>query len=432
MARRWTTGEVLQLATDAAARSAARRSADPRRWSEVGGTESLLWGRYAGSGQDPYEVTVDLTGPAFRCTCPSLKLPCKHAVALLLMHVEGPRDVAVDSNAAVLKQRSGRTTWVHAAGAPARAVDPDAQAQRTAKRIATMSAGMDDLERWLLDLARAGTAAARRQPYAWWDTAAARLVDAQLPALAERVRTLGGEVHARTDWSEHLLAELGRCYLAVRAWHGRETLDEALLADLRVVIGWSRRTEEVLAGPRVADRWIVTGRHLELDARLQSQRTWMVGERTGQVVLLLDFAHTSYALPVAQVVGSVVAAELALHPGSSPRRALLTGDQEVVAVATRLPFAGTLDQALASHAAHLADNPWAVRSPVGLAQVTPVVEGSTGWLVDRSGRAVRLDVTHPWPLLALTGGRPADVFGEWQGGRVRALSAVVEGALVPL
>jgi uncharacterized Zn finger protein len=27
-------------------------------------------------------VSVDLSGPAFRCTCPSRKFPCKHGLAL--------------------------------------------------------------------------------------------------------------------------------------------------------------------------------------------------------------------------------------------------------------------------------------------------------------------------------------------------------------
>ena len=55
-----------------------------------------------------------------------------------------------------------------------------------------MTAGMDDFARWLADLARSGTASARHQPYAWWDGTAARLVDAQLPGLADEVRSVGG------------------------------------------------------------------------------------------------------------------------------------------------------------------------------------------------------------------------------------------------
>ncbi|MFC6802547.1 SWIM zinc finger family protein [Deinococcus caeni] len=49
-----------------------------------------------GQRPHPYLTGVDLTGvdlsgpapttPAFKCSCPSRKLPCKHALALLLLH----------------------------------------------------------------------------------------------------------------------------------------------------------------------------------------------------------------------------------------------------------------------------------------------------------------------------------------------------------
>ena len=58
-----------------------------------------------GGGRTPYQMSVGLTGPAFECTCPSRKFPCKHGLALLLLWVEGggvvqdaaePADVAND------------------------------------------------------------------------------------------------------------------------------------------------------------------------------------------------------------------------------------------------------------------------------------------------------------------------------------------------
>ena len=72
-----------------------------------------------------------------------------------------------------------------------------------------MTSGMDDFARWLGDLARGGTASVRSQPYAWWDTTAARLVDAQLPGLADQVRSMASDVTTRSDWPDHLLAAMG-------------------------------------------------------------------------------------------------------------------------------------------------------------------------------------------------------------------------------
>ena len=55
---------------------------------------------------------------------------------------------------------------------------------------------------------------------------------------------------------------------------------------------------------------------------------------------------------------------------------------------------------------------------------------------ERHAAGHRLDLVDdgvaPWSLLALTGGHPADVFGELEGGRFRPLSVAVDGRLVAL
>lgn len=82
---RWTTEQVEGAAPDSSSIAAARKLARPGPWSDTGSSETLLWGKCQGSGRTPYQVSVDLTGPAFRCSCPSRKFPCKHALALMLI-----------------------------------------------------------------------------------------------------------------------------------------------------------------------------------------------------------------------------------------------------------------------------------------------------------------------------------------------------------
>jgi hypothetical protein len=510
---RWTVQQVVASAPDDRVVRAARSLARPGPWSELGSTDALVWGRCQGSGSTPYQVTVDLTEPAFRCSCPSRKQPCKHAVALLLLWVEGsgsvadvaevPADLAAGPDSAFGPRGPARRP-----GAPAdqrrEIVDPEAQARRRAQRLALMDAGMDDFERWLQDLVRQGLAAARQQPYAFWDGAAARLVDAQLPGLAERVRDMAGELHQRGrvgpgvratqaapgvratqaapgvratqagpggghDWADHLTAEAGRWYLAVRAWRRRDHLDAAAAGDLRVVLGWPMSSEEVLAGARdpsgpgggeiVRDRWLVAGVHRTDDGRLQAQRTWLRGFTTGRWALVLDFAAAGASLRVAQVTGSIVDAELALYPGSEPRRALFATDPRVEGQADGLAggtgVAGALDRA----ADALAANPWVPRVPVVLDPLALAFAAETVVAVEpgppfgprgpgpafgpcrpgpafgprRPGPAFgpRRPVVavvglaedqDPWPALAVTGGHPTAVFGEWEPG-LRGLNA---------
>jgi hypothetical protein len=82
---RWSRDQVLALAPDAPSQKAAQGIAAPGKWSLRGTTGTVLYGECKGSGARPYLACVDLTEPAYRCSCPSRKFPCKHALGLLLM-----------------------------------------------------------------------------------------------------------------------------------------------------------------------------------------------------------------------------------------------------------------------------------------------------------------------------------------------------------
>jgi hypothetical protein len=432
---RWNLAAVEKAAPDAASLSAARRLATPGPWSDTGSTDTLVWGKCQGSGRTPYQVSIDLGGPAYRCSCPSRKFPCKHALALLLLWVKGNGSVAdverpADFAEAWAQERSERAERPVRSSTPA---DPEARARRRAERQALMTAGMADFSQWLADVVRGGTVQARRQPWGWWDTAAARLVDSQLPGLAERVRTMASEVSRRDDWADHLLAELGRWWSAVQAWQRWDVLDERTRADLRTYVGWSQATEDVRAGESVSDAWLVLGAHRSDDGRLQQQRTWLRGEQSGQVVQLLDFAAGGSPLPMTHLSGSVLEATLALYPGSHPRRALVVGEPTVRAEPSPVPEGGSLDDAMTDLAASWGDNPWGARVPAVLAETAllPLHDGLRTQVVDATGAAVPLlaDAV-PWSALALTGGHPALLVGELERSGFRVLSVRLDDGLV--
>ena len=444
--KRWTPAQVAGLAPDAASLATARRLARPGPWSDTGSTDTLVWGKCQGSGKTPYQVSVDLAGPAFRCSCPSRKFPCKHGLALLLLWVDGSGSVADAEEVAGFArewaaERAVRTASREAKldARAAKPPDAEAQAKRLEERLALMTAGMDDFARWLGDLVRGGTATARRQPQSWWEATAARLVDAQLPGLADDVRSVGSEVAWRADWSERLLVALGRWWTATRAWAARDTLEPDEVGDLRAYLGWSFATDAVRAADSLHDRWTVLGAHRTDDGRLQQQRTWLRGESSDETVQVLDFAAGGQVLPVARVVGSVLDATVARYPGRAVRRARFVDDPVPVSAEGVLPGGVTIDGAYAWAAQVWAANPWARRVPVGLASVRVGVDASAGSTPGRA-RAVDLDGhgieltsdADVWTLLARTGGHPADVFGELEVRRFRPLTVVVRGEAVSL
>ena len=79
---RWPTAQVETLAPDASSLKNARGVA--AQFSSAGVLDEILWGLVK-----TYQVAVDLSGPAFKCSCPSRKIPCKHVLALLLLQSGG-------------------------------------------------------------------------------------------------------------------------------------------------------------------------------------------------------------------------------------------------------------------------------------------------------------------------------------------------------
>lgn len=89
-----TRDEVLELAPDAASAKAARDLAKPASWLALGAFDSeegeVVWGEFKGSGNTPYQTRVGFDARTFNCSCPSRKVPCKHALALALIRADAP------------------------------------------------------------------------------------------------------------------------------------------------------------------------------------------------------------------------------------------------------------------------------------------------------------------------------------------------------
>ena len=88
-----TPDAALSHAPDEASKTNARALARPEKWTGIGAFDSdegeVIWGEIKGSSGS-YHTRVEVEEPAFRCTCPSRKLPCKHSLALLLLRAQDP------------------------------------------------------------------------------------------------------------------------------------------------------------------------------------------------------------------------------------------------------------------------------------------------------------------------------------------------------
>lgn len=412
----WTAATVEGLAPDGASIVAARKLARPSPWSSLGRDERALWGLCKGSGSKPYQVTVDEHGPAYKCTCPSRKFPCKHALALLLLAADGavPDAAPPEWVGEWIASREARPPR-RSPDEPIR--DPEAAERRAAAREERVAAGVEDLRLWLRDAVRGGLGSSRLRAWDEWDAFAARMVDAQAPGAASRLRSLGSVAAGRPDgWPERLLSGMGMLHLLCEAF---ARADGPLRADIRSLLGWNVGREEVLSGPRVQDRWTVLARVVLDQERLRVQRTWLLGERTGRFALLLDFAPLGAVLEPRPAPGVALDASLAFFPSATPLRALVA-DAGAVSEAAGVFGSGGVGEALAATASAVALNPWLDEWPVALESAVPelgLISACDGSLPLGGSELSR------WRLLAVSGGRPVSVFGLWNGTRLTPLAA---------
>ncbi|MGC4984387.1 SWIM zinc finger family protein [Streptomyces sp. DT193] len=444
---RWTADQVLALAPDAASRKAGSKLGAAGPWSEAGSTEEgTVWGLCRGSGSKPYQTVVDIAdsaGPAYKCSCPSRKFPCKHALGLLLLWAGAdgavPSAQAPDWAAQWLEGRRRRAEGKSLAGGGSGAAspgDPEAARRRAERRAERITTGAAELEQRLADLLRGGLASAERAGYGMWEETAARMVDAQAPGLAARVRELGAIPSSGPGWPVRLLEECALLHLLDQGWLRRERLPDDLATTVRSRVGLSGSAD----GPPVRDRWLVLAQYDTADARLTTRRIWLYGAESGRTALLLSYGAAGRAPELTLPVGLAFEAEVSAYPGAGQLRAALGERFTPPAPAAIRPTGLTTPQAAARYGEALRADPWLDSCPVTLERVVPTPDGDSWQLADFDGEsALPLSPSSRsrpelWRLVALSGGAPVTVFGECGHRGFTPLTAWPqgEGEAVPL
>lgn len=427
----WTEDQVRTLAPDERSISAANKLLHPAKWGGLGQGAKAIWGECQGSSSKPYRVQIDLTEPAFRCSCPSRKFPCKHSLALFLMYVteaslfpEGdPPEWAAD-------WLTRRRFKPEKASAPPKRKSTNSKT--TEKRQARIQSGLQETQVWLNDLVRQGLANVQSKGYGLWDNQAARLVDAQAPGAARMVRQMAAAPHSGAGWPERLLTQMGLVHLLCQGYERFDGLPTEGQADLRTAAGWALRKDDLLTEDGLSDWWFVMGVRIEQEDALTTRRTWLWGQSTHQPALILDFAYRRRPLDPGPVPGSVIDAELVYYPGSYPLRAAVKSQVSVAVFPDQIDGFPTIIEAVDAYAAVIAATPWIERWAYPIHDVIPVQLGEGWGLCDQNHHLLHIasDFGRGWELLALSGGHPITAMGEWDGMRFTPLSALAEGRFV--
>ena len=416
----WTSERVLALSPDSSSAKSGRDLANVRKWGLLAQSSdaSALWGECQGSGKLPYQTQIDLSSevPSFKCSCPSRKFPCKHGLGLLLLYAQDITSFArTDAPSWVsewLEKRSKRAE-VKTEKAQDKEIDKDAQEKRLKARGKKVAAGLEDLSLWLRDLIRTGLANTPGKPFDFWETAAKRLIDAQAPGLARRVRELPYYLSG-DNWSQRLLEQLALIHLLIEAYQRLDQQTPETQADIRTAIGFTQSQDELNAQTATTDIWEVYGQVITEEDRLRARRTYLVGQQSQQVAMLLEFAHAQQPFTTLLSGFESWEGQVVFYPSNYPQRANLKEGRFISQNQHSMMTACSMADILEQYSDAISKNPWTARIPCTL-EASPVPFDST--LRDFQGMQVKV---HPqfafWPiLLEDSAGKSLHFFGEWDG-----------------
>src|SRR5512145_2445216 len=433
------------MAPDQGALSAASALLKAAKWPVRAQAGALIWGECQGSGANPYRVVADTADIGSKCTCPSRKFPCKHAIALMWMFVDDagafqPGAIPDWVNDWMGRRRKGGAAAATKSSDPksmalaqevaAKPVDPAVQAKRqaaAAKRQQdtrkSVRAGLDEMETWIADQLRAGVMGFLNEPGERCRRIASRLVDAKAGALASRIDEMPSRLLAlpTDERLDAAIMELGKLVLLARGW--RAAPDDP---ELRREVVSSETREDVLNNPdapRVASTWEVLGeRVVTRRDGLVSQSTWLLnlGQHPQRFALLLDFFPTSAGRRGgAFVPGDRFQAELAFYPARTPLRAVIVTRSDASEAPHRWPEA-PLDP-MADYAEQKREAPWRIEAPLLLpaGRVAAEPSGRAWW---RASDGAPLQLRAQPPVFAL-GASMESAAALWDGARLSLIAA---------
>ena len=452
-----TRDRIAALAPDQSALTASIKLQKPANWPLLGRdeAEALLWGECQGSGATPYRVMADLRDLGNKCTCPSRKFPCKHVLALLWLACDQlnrfepgeapswvgdwltrrrPKKAGGESEAKPASGPGASFALAESAATPAKPTDPKAAERAETQRIrlreereASIASGLDELDRWVLDRLEEGLANVPATAAQTCRSAAARLIDAKAPGLAGMVDELAVKLFRVPQplRGGYAMERLSAMALLASAYRNQAALSQGLRADVRRLIGWTMRREELLedaSALRVKARWLVVSARSEVQPdRIRRLETWLLrlGERDGAApdfALLLDFVPLAGGASTPPFyAGETFEAELAFYPSAVPLRALIVqrgaGDSTTAWAAPQ-----GIATALDGWDRALAHQPWLENWPLLIGGVRVARgEGNALWLADDAGGALPLDMAKSETIAPLIGLLGITAAGLWDG-----------------
>ncbi len=436
----WSPEQILSFAPDAATARRGQELGTNRKWRNLQGNEKALWGECKSSGVSFYKTQIDLKGPASKCNCPSRKFPCKHAIGLLFLYINNSEAFRIIEEipheiADWLENRTKKTTPSDKNAENEAAKKAKAVADKKRQlRLERMASGFEDLEIWLSDLIRQGLATTEGQAYSFWQNISARMVDSQIGGVGRKLKAIPLLHGSNTKWPEQMLAEFAQLYLLAKGFKRLEELPEPLQSELLAIAGINIKKADLLPLKGVIDEWNVLGILEGIDDNLNFRRTWLYGRKTGKTALILDFSFGDAGYESQWMVGQCLEAELVYYPSSFQLRAILKENLGSADCANQMSGYKNLETFFKHYAQAIALNPWVLDFPCLLEDVIPLINNGVLVLIDKKKKQITAvnKGNKGWKMIALSGGHPITVFGEWSGELFVPLSVISSDRILAL
>ena len=372
---------VEELAPDQASLGAAKKLLADKKWSGQGMSETTAtaWGECQGSGSKPYYVVLDTEDYGYKCTCPSRKFPCKHALALMWRYVNDQSPFVLSPAPQWVEDWLSRrrktpktannekpsTAPSHTKSINAISDEPILDEKELAKKQAaaakraikvkeqtdkSITAGLLELENWLLDQLRVGVGSFLQDSKERTRKIAARLTDAKATNLAARLDELPALIFDAPKYRQPavVFAEFGRLSLLVKAW--LSTPDDS---DVRRAIARTEDKDKVLQGDPLCIQgvWQVVGEQTTTKqngliaqatylVRIKEDNTFVFDDKTNpNFALLLDYYEPSSGFQKSSSrLGSYMTGTLHYYPSQVPLRAFFSQAQTISGMANDMYF----------------------------------------------------------------------------------------------
>lgn len=445
----WTTEQVLAFAPDDGTAKRGKSTAKLSKWQRVAKNERAIWGECKGSGSKPYLTGVDLqNGPAYKCSCPVRKPPCKHVIALMLLYVEAENDFDAESAPAWMAEWLAKRDERFNKPKPKVITEEirkaiEGENRRVAKRTEEMRTGLMDFEIWLKDLIRQGIAAVEKESYTFWKDASARLFDAKASSAAYKFESIPLLINSHPNWYEDVLAELADIYLLIQSIKRVEELPKKTKYDILIGSGHTINKKnllllnEMMDEYTIQDDWDVLGKlsipHAT-NSKLKIQKYWLKGRTSQKFALIYEPKFFSDGFEYNLAVGTYIKAEVVFYPSNYTQRMHIK--KQIPETGYLKEFIGhsNLEAFFKELANALAANPWLSDFPCMLNEVVPIIQNEQLYIIDKNETIIQVQDRDliGWKLLALSGGNPISIFGEWTGKELIPLSAWVEDRFIEM